>query len=127
TCNRTITGKDERACLYLDIGLCLGPCVGAASCDDYRDMIDSLCRFLEGKSDEVVAGLESKMRIAADRLDFEQAAAYRDQLAAIQRVIERQKIISPAMADQDVIAFARANGDACAQIFFIRSGRLIGR
>jgi len=122
TCNRTITGKDERACLYLDIGLCLGPCVGAASQDEYRDVLDSLCRFLEGKSDEVVAGLE-----ATDQLDFEQAAAYRDQLAAIQRVIERQKIISPAMADQDVIAFARANGDACAQIFFIRSGRLIGR
>jgi len=127
TCNRTITGKDERACLYLDIGLCLGPCVGAAGRDEYRAMIDSLCRFLEGRSDEVVAGLEAKMRAAADRFNFEQAAAYRDQLAAIQRVIERQKIISPAMADQDVIAFARANGDACAQVFFIRSGRLIGR
>jgi len=127
TCNRTITGKDERACLYLDIGLCLGPCVGAAGRDEYRAMIDSLCRFLEGRSDEVVAGLEAKMRAAADRFNFEQAAAYRDQLTAIQRVIERQKIISPAMADQDVIAFARANGDACAQVFFIRSGRLIGR
>lgn len=127
TCNRTITGKDERACLYLDIGLCLGPCVGAANQDEYREMIDSLCRFLEGKPDEVVAGLEAKMRASADRLDFEQAAAYRDQLAAIQRVIEHQKIISPTMTDQDVIAFARANGDACAQIFFIRSGRLIGR
>jgi excinuclease ABC subunit C len=67
------------------------------------------------------------MRAAADQFHFEQAAAYRDQLAAIQRVIERQKIISPAMADQDVIAFARANGDACVQVFFIRSGRLIGR
>jgi len=127
TCNRTITGQDERACLYLDIGLCLGPCIGAATRDEYRAMIDSLCRFLEGRSDEVVAGLEAKMRAAADQFHFEQAAAYRDQLAAIQRVIERQKIISPAMADQDVIAFARANGDACAQVFFIRSGRLIGR
>jgi excinuclease ABC subunit C len=127
TCNRIITGKDERACLYLDIGLCLGPCIGAASRDEYRDMIDGLCRFLEGKSDEVVAGLESKMRAAADHFDFEHAAVYRDQLAAIQRVIERQKIISPTMVDQDVIAFARANGDACAQVFFIRCGRLIGR
>jgi len=127
TCNRIITGKDERACLYLDIGLCLGPCIGAAGRDEYRDMIDGLCRFLEGKSDEVVAGLEAKMRAAADHFDFEHAAVYRDQLAAIQRVIERQKIISPTMTDQDVIAFARANGDACAQVFFIRCGRLIGR
>jgi excinuclease ABC subunit C len=127
TCNRTITGQDERACLYLDIGLCLGPCIGAASKEEYRAMIDGLCRFLEGKSDEIVADLEARMEAASDEWDFEQAATYRDQLAAIQRVIERQKIVSTAMADQDVIAFARADGDACVQVFFIRHGRLIGR
>ncbi len=127
TCNRTITGQDERACLYLDIGLCLGPCIGAASKEEYRAMIDGLCRFLEGKADEIVADLVAKMDAASERWDFEQAAIYRDQLAAIQRVIERQKIVSAAMADQDVIAFARADGDACVQVFFIRHGRLIGR
>lgn len=127
TCNRTITGQDERACLYLDIGLCLGPCIGAVSEEEYRAMIDGLCRFLEGKSDEIAAGLEEKMKAAADRWDFEQASVYRDQLAAMQRVVERQKIVSKAMADQDVIAFARADGDACVQVFFIRHGRLIGR
>mgnify|MGYP001107231813 CR=1 FL=1 len=135
TCNRTIlsassgqrTAQDERACLYLDIGLCAGPCVGAASKEEYRAMIDGLCRFLGGRSDEIVADLEAKMQAAAGRLDFEQAAVCRDQLVAIQRVIERQKIVSTAMADQDVIAFARADGDACMQVFFIRRGRLIGR
>jgi excinuclease ABC subunit C len=127
TCNRTITGEDERACLYLDIGLCLGPCVGAASKEEYRDMIDRFCQFLEGKADEIVAGLEAKMQAASEQWDFEQAAIYRDQLDAIQRVIERQKIVSTAMADQDVVAFARADGDACVQVFFIRHGRLIGR
>jgi excinuclease ABC subunit C len=127
TCNRTITGQDERACLYLDIGLCLGPCIGAASQDEYRVMIDGLCRFLEGKADEIVADLETRMQAASERWDFEQAALLRDQLNAIQRVIERQKIVSAAMADQDVIAFARADGDACVQVFFIRHGRLIGR
>jgi excinuclease ABC subunit C len=127
TCNRTISGRDERACLYLDIGLCLGPCIGAAGREEYRTMIDSLCRFLEGKSDEIVADLESQMQAAASRWDFEQAALLRDQMAAIQRVIERQKIVSTAMANQDVIAFARADGDACVQVFFIRHGRLIGR
>jgi excinuclease ABC subunit C len=127
TCSRTITGQDERACLYLDIDLCLGPCVGATSRDEYRDMIDGLCRFLEGKADEIVTSLENKMQVASERWDFEQAALYRDQLDAIRRVIERQKIVSAAMADQDVVAFARADGDACVQVFFIRRGRLIGR
>ncbi|MGD8793610.1 MAG: excinuclease ABC subunit UvrC, partial [Anaerolineae bacterium] len=127
TCNRTITGQDERACLYLDLGLCLGPCIGVADRETYRSMIDGLCRFLEGKSDEIVADLETRMQAAADAWDFEQAAVYRDQLGAIERVIERQKIVSAAMADQDVIAFARADGDACMQVFFIRNGRLIGR
>jgi excinuclease ABC subunit C len=127
TCSRTITGQDERACLYLDIGLCLGPCIGAASKDEYRDMIDGLCRFLEGKADEIAASLETKMQAASERWDFEEAALYRDQLDAIRRVIERQKIVSAAMADQDVVAFARADGDACVQVFFIRHGRLIGR
>jgi excinuclease ABC subunit C len=127
TCNRAITGQDERACLYLDIGLCLGPCTGAAGKEEYRAMMDGLCHFLEGRSDRVVADIEARMQAAAGRWEFEQAAAYRDQLAAIQRVIERQKIVSVAMADQDVIAFARADGDACVQVFFIRHGRLIGR
>ena len=127
TCNRAITGNDERACLYLDIGLCLGPCVGAADREEYRAMIDRFCSFLEGKADEIVAGLETKMKTASEKWDFEQAAIYRDQLDAIQRVIERQKIVSAAMADQDVVAFARADGDACVQVFFIRHGRLIGR
>jgi excinuclease ABC subunit C len=127
TCNRVLNGNYERACLYVDMGLCMGPCIGAVSKEEYRDMIDGLCRFLEGKSDEIVAEIESKMRTAADQLNFEQAAVYRNQLAAIERVIERQKIVSPALTDQDVIAFARADGDACVQVFFIRLGRLIGR
>jgi excinuclease ABC subunit C len=127
TCNRAITGHDDRACLYLDIGLCLGPCIGATDRKQYRAMMDGLCRFLEGRSDEIVADLEARMQAAAGCLDFEEAALLRDQLAAIRRVIERQKIVSTAMADQDVIAFARADGDACVQVFFIRHGRLIGR
>ncbi len=127
TCNRTLPGSGERACLYLDIGLCLGPCVGAVSREEYRAMIDRLCRFLEGHADEVIHDLEARMQAAAERWDFEEAARYRDRLRAIRRVIERQKIVSPALADQDVIAFARAEGDACVQVFFIRQGRLIGR
>ncbi|MFQ6100120.1 MAG: excinuclease ABC subunit UvrC [Anaerolineae bacterium] len=127
TCNREITGKDARPCLYYDIKLCLGPCIGAANQEEYRAMIRGLIRFLEGRSEEVIAGLEQRMQAAADRLDFEQAALLRDQLQAAQRVVERQKVVSSAGTDQDAIAFAREEGDACVQVFFIRGGKLLGR
>ena len=127
TCNREITGKDARPCLYYDIKLCMGPCIGAVTQTEYRAMIRGLARFLEGRSEEVVADLEERMRMAADELKFEQAASLRDQLRAVQLVVERQKIVSAAGADQDVIAFAREDGDACVQVFFIRGGKLLGR
>ncbi len=127
TCNRTITGQDERACLYHDIKLCLGPCIGAVTQEEYRAMIQGLARFLEGRSEEVMADLERRMKVAADKLDFEHAATLRDQLQAAQHIVEQQKIVSSAGADQDVIAFAREEDDACVQVFFIRGGKLLGR
>jgi excinuclease ABC subunit C len=127
TCNREITGHDERPCLYYDIKLCLGPCIGAATKEEYRAMIRGLIRFLEGRSEEVLADLEQRMRTASDKLDFEQAATLRDQLQAARHIVSRQKVVSALGADQDVIAFARADGDACVQVFFIRGGKLLGR
>ncbi|OGO41160.1 MAG: excinuclease ABC subunit C [Chloroflexi bacterium RBG_16_57_9] len=127
TCDRIITGQDKRACLYYDIGLCIAPCIGAASKTEYRAMIDQLCLFLEGKTKAIVDDLQSKMAAAAENLEFERAARFRDQLQAIQRVVERQRVISPELTDQDVIAMARVDGSACVQVFFIRQGKLIGR
>jgi len=127
TCSRRITGRDERACLYYDMKRCLGPCIGAVSQEEYRSMIAALIRFLEGRSEEVIADLERQMRAAADALDFERAALLRDQLRAVRQVVERQKIVAAAGRDQDVIAFARDDGNACVQVFFIRGGRLLGR
>jgi excinuclease ABC subunit C len=127
TCDRVITGRDERACLYYDIKLCNAPCIGAVNQEQYRATIKQLMDFLDGKSDYIVRGIEQRMAAAAADLDFERAADYRDQLKAIERITARQRIIGPDDTDQDVIAFARANGDACVQVFFVRHGKLIGR
>ena len=127
TCDRDITGKDRRACLYYDIGLCLAPCIGAASRDEYRAMIDRLCKFLQGRSEEVTASIRTKLDEAVEALEFERAARMRDQLQALARIAEHQKVVSMATTDQDVIAFARDDGDACVQVFFVRGGKLLGR
>ena len=127
TCAREITGKDERACLYYDIKLCSAPCIGAVNQEDYRQMIDDLCKFLEGRTDPIMNRLKEAMSQASENLDYEKAAVYRDQIQAIDRVVERQKIISDERKDSDVIAMARSKGEACVQVFFIRSGKLIGR
>ena len=127
TCAREITGKDPRPCLYYDIHLCSGPCIGAISKADYRQMIEDLAKFLEGKTDPVLKRLQMEMGRASDQFNYEKAAVVRDQIQAIERVVERQKIISNERKDSDVIAMARNKGEACVQIFFIRSGKLIGR
>jgi len=127
TCDRVITGRDERACLYYDIKLCNAPCIGAVNQEQYRATIKQLMDFLDGKSDHIVRGIEKRMAVAAENLDFERAAEYRDQLKAIERITARQRIIGPDDTDQDVIAFARDNGEACVQVFFVRHGKLIGR
>lgn len=128
TCDREITGNDPRACLYYDIKLCTAPCIGAISKDGYRQMISDLMDFLSGHSEAIVQRLLNDMQKASEEMRFEKAAALRDQLKAMQTIIERQKIVFGAdYADSDVIAMARADGEACVQIFFIRGGKLIGR
>lgn len=128
TCDREITGNDTRACLYYDIKLCTAPCIGAITQTEYRQMIADLQDFLNGQSDPIVKRLENEMKKASKELRFEKAAAVRDQLKAIQTIIERQKIVfNTDYLDTDVIAMAREDGEACLQIFFIRNGKLIGR
>ncbi|MDW8325053.1 MAG: excinuclease ABC subunit UvrC [Anaerolineales bacterium] len=127
TCDRVITGQDRRACLYYDIKLCLGPCIGAVNKEEYRAMIDDLARFLRGHTEPVVARLRAAMQQASDEMRYEKAAAIRDQLIAIERVVEKQKVITAEQMDTDVIAFARDERNACVQVFFVRAGKLIGR
>lgn len=127
SCDREITGQDKRACLYYDIKLCTAPCIGAIDQKAYRQMLDDLCDFLQGRTDPIVNRLRKDMAAASKEMRYEQAAAIRDQIQAIEKVVEKQKVISSDQVDSDVIAMARADGEACVQIFFIRSGKLIGR
>ncbi len=127
TCDRVITGQDERACLYYDIKLCSAPCIGKIDQAGYRQMIEDLCHFLDGRTEMIVSRLRLEMEQAAEELRFERAAALRDQIRAIETVVERQKVISSDYIDSDVLALARSDGDACVQVFFIRGGKLIGR
>lgn len=127
TCDREITGEDKRACLYYDIKLCTAPCIGKINQADYRQMIDDLCKFLEGRTDPILDRLKVEMNTQSKQMNYEKAAVLRDQVIAIEKVVERQKIISDSKMDSDVIALARSNGESCVQIFFIRNGRLIGR
>jgi excinuclease ABC subunit C len=127
TCKRNIIGTDDRACLYYHIERCMGPCIGAVSREEYRDMMEQVCLFLEGKGGEIIASLKQRMESAAEDLEFERAAKLRDQIQAVEKVISRQRVISTIIADQDVIAFARDDGETCVQVFFVRAGKLMGR
>ncbi len=127
TCDRVITGEDERACLYYDIKLCNAPCIGKIDQDNYRQMINDLCSFLNGRTESIVGRLRIDMEKASEEMRFETAGSIRDQLRAIENIVQRQKVVSNTYLDSDVIAMARSDREACVQVFFIRSGKLIGR
>ncbi|MCX5994505.1 MAG: excinuclease ABC subunit UvrC [Chloroflexi bacterium] len=122
-----ITGKKPRPCFDYSIRRCVGACSSEITKEEYCEIIDRVILFLEGKHEEVVRDLRRQMDKAAEALEFEKAASLRDQLQAVESVTEGQKIISAGAGDEDVIAFARERDEACVQIFFVRSGKLIGR
>ena len=126
-CTRTITGTDPRACLYYHIKRCPAPCIGAIDNAGYREIVDAMVRFLEGKNRPVLDDLKREMAEAAEKLEFERAADLRDRLRAAQKVIEQEKVGYTTLVDQDIIGLAREGGHACVQVFFIRGGRLARR
>src|SRR4030042_1310590 len=127
SCNKTITGKDTKPCLEYHINRCLGPCIGAISKEDYQEMINQVVLFLEGKQELVIRDLKNKMKTASQQLQFEKAALLRDQIQAIQEVIEGQRIAVTVKGDLDAIALAQTKDLAYVEIFFIRGNKLIGR
>lgn len=127
TCKRIITGPDTRPCLKYHISRCAGPCVGAVNQEEYQRIIAQVILFLEGKQAQVIHELKKKMSAAASNLDFEKAASLRDQIQAIESIIEQQKVVSTRKVNEDVIAIAQDKNEACAQVFFIRGGKLLGQ
>ena len=127
SCTKTITGRDKKPCLEYYIHRCFAPCTGAVTSEEYHEMINQVIQFLEGKQELVLRQLNQKMMDASHYLQFEKAALLRDQITAIQKVIEAQKIAVILKGEQDIIALAQNKGQACVQIFFIRNNKLVGR
>ncbi|GAA0205030.1 excinuclease ABC subunit UvrC [Selenomonas dianae] len=123
---RTCRTMPDRPCLEYHIKRCLAPCVGKVAAEDYRAMIRAVLLFLEGRTDDVERELEHRMNLAAEAYHFETAARLRDQLSAVRKAAERQNIVTGA-GDQDAVGMARSAAGVCVQIFFIRSGKMIGR
>ena len=129
TCNRNLPrdiGK-ERACLNYHIHQCQAPCQGFVSEEEYRGQIDGALGFLNGRYQPVLEMLQTKMEAASEDMDFEKAIEYRDLLASVKQIAQRQKITHADGEDRDILALARDERDAVVQIFFVREGRMIGR
>lgn len=122
-CNR----MPDRVCLYYHMGQCLAPCVKEIDPKIYEEMTNEIVRFLNGGHEEVKKELEKKMVEAAEKLEFERAKEYRDQIQNIEAVMEKQKIVSGDQTNRDVFGYAVDKGWMCVQVFFVRQGKLIER
>jgi len=127
TCKQQVLAPRSRPCLNQHIKRCLGPCCDLVTPEEYRKLVDGVLLFMEGKQEDLVQGLRRRMGEAVENLEFERAAELRDQLQAVERVMERQKIVAADHNDRDVLAMARGQDDACVMMFFVRGGKLIGR
>ena len=128
TCEKKLDGsKVERPCLYHQVGECPGPCSGKVSEDEYKKGINEIIRFFEGDTAGVVKDLKSKMLKCSENMEFEQAAAYRDMLNNIQEMSQVQRVTASDDMNRDVIGIAMKDFKAIVQVFFIRSGKMVGR
>jgi excinuclease ABC subunit C len=127
SCSKNIDGKDKRPCLDYYIHQCLGPCIGAIEKDEYLEVINQVILFLQGKQELILRELNAKMKTAAQQLQFERAALLRDQINAIEEVIEGQRIAITLQGEKDIIGLAQNETLACVELFSIRNNKLIGQ
>jgi excinuclease ABC subunit C len=125
TCSDEIF-KQRKVCLDFHIKRCPGPCERRIGAEDYKARIHEVALFMEGRSDVLVRELHGRMEGAADRLDFENAARYRDQLQSIERIADRQKVLTRGRDDQDLIAYARRGGEVYVEVAYVRQGKMVG-
>src|SRR2546430_283093 len=125
TCSDEIF-KQGKVCLDFHIKRCPGPCERRISSDDYKARINEMALFMEGRSDILVRELHDRMESAAGRLDFENAARYRDQLHSIERIADRQKVLTRGRDDQDIIAYARSGNDVYVEVAYVRQSKMVG-
>jgi len=126
SCPDNIFENRTRPCLQYQIKRCSAPCVGRIDPERYAELVEQTRAFLAGRSSAIQAELQAEMHAAAERLEFEQAAALRDRLKALAHITSRQGINVGAIGDADVVALAREGGQACVQVFFYRGGRNYG-
>ena len=126
TCLDTKFSNRLRPCINYEMSRCLGPCCGKVDPAQYQEMVHQVRMFLEGKKRELVERLKKKMGEEAEKLHFETAARIRDQVEHIEKVIEKQKIVSTDFLDQDVIGFHRQDHTFVVHLLFIRGGKLLG-
>ncbi|AEP01760.1 excinuclease ABC subunit UvrC [Heyndrickxia faecalis] len=124
---RKCTNMPDRVCLYYHLGQCLAPCVNEVKEETYKEITDQITRFLNGGYTEIKKELEEKMHEAAEKLEFERAKEYRDQIANIEMTMEKQKITMTDFTDRDIFGYAVDKGWMCVQVFFMRQGKLIER
>ncbi len=128
TCRKVLPrdiGK-ERACLNYHIGRCVGPCQGDVAVEEYRAVMENICRFFEGKYDGILRDLEAQMNEAAENMEYEKAAVFRDRLSALRAVMAGQNVSFPRASDRDAIGFYRDAGEICFRKLELRGGRIIG-
>jgi excinuclease ABC subunit C len=123
--SRTVPGR-SRPCLNFQLNRCLGPCSEKIPPSKYKEVVEQVRLFLEGRSMELLKFLKKSMESAAQNLDFERAAKIRDQIKSVERTIERQNVVAPKMGDQDVIGLARENGAFLVALLQVRDGYLTG-
>jgi len=125
TCSDEIF-KQGKVCLDFHIKRCPGPCERRISSEDYKARIHEVALFMEGRSDILVRELEQRMETSAGRLDFENAARYRDQLQSIERIADRQRVLTRGRDDQDILAYARSGKDVFVEVAYVRQGKMVG-
>jgi excinuclease ABC subunit C len=125
TCSDEIF-KQGKVCLDFHIKRCPGPCERRISTEDYKARINEVALFMEGRSDLLVRELRERMEAAANRLDFENAARYRDQLQSIERIADRQRVLTHGRDDEDIVAYAQNGNDVFVEVAYVRQGKMVG-